>query len=77
MRHTDLKQWMPDSYNGGDINFRLDKDCVEVTIERGMSDWMGCTKTAKFKIALKDVTEFCMGLSLFVNPTPPSAKRDE
>lgn len=73
MRPTNYMTWMPDSYNGGDITFKVDKDCVEITIPRGMHDWLGC-KEAKFKIALKDVREFSMGLALFVSPEPPTGK---
>lgn len=77
MKPTAYSQWMPDSLNGGDITFTLVKNRVEIKIERGMKDWFGCTKAATFSIALGDVSEFAMGLSLFVAPVPPTAKGGE
>ncbi len=53
---------MPDSHNGGDILLVKKNRTIEVTIERGMRGWDGCTRAAKFEIAYEDAYEFAQGL---------------
>ena len=59
--------WMPDSRSGGDIHFTQKERTIEIIIERGGRDWIGCTKTVKFNINLSDAAEFAQGLLAIVN----------
>jgi len=67
MREVNQYFYMPDSKNGGNIIFRSKPESIEVSLERGSSDWTGCTKAVKFEIDRSDAKEFAEGLLAFLS----------